>query len=56
MFERILFLTFFMALSLPGQTSDLYSFQLESITGEKISLRSFKGRPLLIVNIATQCG
>ena len=56
MFERILFLTFFMALSLSGQTSDLYSFQLEAITGDKISLRSFKGRPLLIVNIATQCG
>lgn len=50
------FLIFLLPINLTAETNALYSFQLESITGRKISLSSFKGRVLLIVNIATQCG
>ena len=39
-----------------GKEQNIYQFQVKKITGEALSLNSFKGRPLLIVNIATQCG
>ena len=59
MFQKIFkyaFLIFLLPINLSAETNPLYSFQLESIKGNKISLSSFKGRVLLIVNIATQCG
>ncbi len=34
----------------------IYDFQLQSIAGEMIDFADFKGKPLLIVNTASECG
>ena len=33
-----------------------YDFKINSITGDKIDLKDFKGKPVLIVNTASYCG
>ena len=33
-----------------------YDFKINSITGDEIDLKDFKGRPILIVNTASYCG
>ena len=33
-----------------------YDFKINSITGDKIDLKDFKGKPILIVNTASYCG
>ena len=33
-----------------------YEFKLESITGEAISLEKYKGKAILLVNVASNCG
>ncbi|MEO0416426.1 MAG: glutathione peroxidase [Verrucomicrobiota bacterium] len=35
---------------------DIYSYQPKSITGEPVDLSDYKGKALLIVNVASQCG
>lgn len=37
-------------------SSDLYSFNLKTITGENKSLADYKGKVLLMVNVASKCG
>jgi len=34
----------------------IYDFQIESITGEKINFANYKKNPILLVNVASQCG
>lgn len=34
----------------------LYDFEVNQITGEKVSLKTYAGKVLLIVNTATECG
>ena len=34
----------------------IYDFEIESITGEKIDFSLFKAKPILLVNVASQCG
>ena len=34
----------------------VYDFRVKSIDGKEISLAEFKGKPLLIVNVASKCG
>lgn len=34
----------------------IYDFQVETITGEKTTLESYKGSVMLIVNVASKCG
>lgn len=34
----------------------IYDIELTSITGEKINLSTFKGKKILFVNVASQCG
>lgn len=36
--------------------SDIYDFQVKSITGEEKTLEAYKGKVLLIVNTASKCG
>ena len=33
-----------------------YDFKINSITGDQIDLKDFKGKPVLIVNTASYCG
>ena len=33
-----------------------YDFELTTLTGKKVSLKDFAGKPLLIVNTASKCG
>ncbi|MGD0912930.1 MAG: glutathione peroxidase [Terracidiphilus sp.] len=37
-------------------SADLYDIPLQSITGEPASLAVFKGKVLLVVNVASKCG
>ena len=34
----------------------LYDFKINSIAGDQIDLKDFKGKPILIVNTASYCG
>jgi glutathione peroxidase len=36
--------------------SSVYEFQMKSIKGEPVSLSAYKGKVLLIVNVASKCG
>jgi len=36
--------------------ADIYNFDLKNTKGELLSFKNFKGKTLLIVNIATRCG
>ncbi len=36
--------------------SSLYDFSAESLTGQPVSLSSYRGKVLLIVNMASECG
>ncbi len=36
--------------------SDIYSFEVTTVNGEKIKLSEFKNKALLIVNVASKCG
>ncbi len=39
-----------------AQTKTFYDFTVLTIDGEKISLSSFKGKRVLVVNVASKCG
>ena len=39
-----------------ASAASIYDYQLSSINAEKVRLRDFKGKALLIVNVASYCG
>ncbi len=39
-----------------SKISDLYSIEVETIAHEKTTLKAYKGKVLLIVNVASKCG
>ena len=39
-----------------GSSKSVYDFTAKTINGESISLSQFRGKPLVIVNVASQCG
>jgi glutathione peroxidase len=43
-------------LSLFPQTSTVYDFTVKSIDGKDVHLSQFKGKKILIVNVASECG
>jgi glutathione peroxidase len=42
--------------NMPAPTASIYDFKLQSIEGKTIDFSSFKGKKLLIVNTASECG
>lgn len=39
-----------------AKTMTVYDFSAKTITGEEKSLKDYKGKALLIVNVASKCG
>jgi hypothetical protein len=54
------FLTLLIAIAmlqnLQAQTSTIYSIKLKDIDGKDINLADFKGKKILLVNVASECG
>src|ERR1700742_129592 len=44
------------AVALAVPTKSVYSFTLQSIEGQPVSLRSYHGKVLMLVNVASKCG
>lgn len=42
--------------SVNARTESIYDYELKSIKGKTIKVNSFKGKPMMVVNIATRCG
>ncbi len=47
---------FFVAISLLSNAQSIHSFKVAGIDGKQIDFASFKGKKILIVNTASQCG
>lgn len=39
-----------------AQSTDLYSYSFTDIDGNEVSMEQFKGKKILIVNVASKCG
>lgn len=46
----------FVSLSLTAQSGTFHQFKAESIDGKTIDMASFKGKKLMVVNVASKCG
>ena len=46
----------FSSMALDAQDTNFYSFTVKTIDGEEISLSQFKGKKVLVVNVASKCG
>jgi glutathione peroxidase len=42
--------------ALPAQEKNIYNFTLKSIDNQPVSLESYKGKVVLMVNVASRCG
>jgi glutathione peroxidase len=49
-------LTLVLSLALTGSPMSVYDFQVKTIDGKDVSLSTYKGKALLIVNTASKCG
>lgn len=47
---------FFVVSSLLAQKSPFYTFTEKSLQGKEVSMKSFKGKVVLVVNTASKCG
>jgi glutathione peroxidase len=56
--KPILILTLFFAatLMMAASASSIYEFTMKSIDGQPVSLKSYKGKVVLLVNVASKCG
>jgi glutathione peroxidase len=56
--KTILTLTLFFAatLMMAASASSIYEFTMKSIDGQPVSLKSYKGKVVLLVNVASKCG
>jgi len=60
-FYLIIIFSFFNLLNLTiignsMENKNFYDFELETITGETITLNKYKGKAILLVNVASNCG
>ena len=55
-FGLTIIMIFFKNLSHAEYEKIFYDFKINSITGDQIDLKDFKGKPVLIVNTASYCG
>jgi glutathione peroxidase len=46
----------FFNLLMAGTAASIYDFEVSDIDGNKVSLEKFKGKVVLIVNVASKCG
>ena len=55
---KLLFLLFFLVFNLFSKenTMNIYDFEVKTIDGKIISMSQYKGKILLIVNVASKCG
>lgn len=58
MFRKIILLVmiFFSSLHSKENVMSIYDFNVKTIDGEEISMSKYKGKVLLIVNVASKCG
>ena len=42
--------------SLAAQSKSIYDFTMKSIDGDPVSLKSYHGKVVLLVNVASKCG
>ena len=52
----LIFTLMFFSFGSNASEGSFYDFEINSITGEKISLSQFEGKVILLVNTASQCG
>lgn len=45
-----------LTMNLSAQSTDLYSYSFTDIDGREVSMSQFKGKKILIVNVASKCG
>ena len=52
----LMFMLCALAAALPAQQKSLYGFTMKSIDGRPVNLESYKGKVVLLVNVASKCG
>lgn len=50
----VIFLSIFVSISIMEQT--IHQFEVEGLNGDKINFSEFKGKKILVVNVASKCG
>lgn len=50
------FLLFFTLMNASAQSTDFYSYSFTDIDGNEVSMSQFRGKKILIVNVASKCG
>ena len=55
-FKIFMSIILFSSMALNAQDTNFYSFTVKTIDGEEISLSQFKGKKVLVVNVASKCG
>ena len=46
----------FLNKTMPDNSKNFFDFKINSINGEELDLSSFKGKTILLVNVASKCG